>query len=104
MKNDISFNIIREVDSLAITKALIRRGFGYSLMGFGAVHEEVSRGELLASPMTGQEFCRSLTISRPSGSLITSAMTATIELISNIAEELVDTGKWRGIVYRQSRL
>ncbi|MFC4271354.1 LysR family transcriptional regulator [Sneathiella chungangensis] len=103
MINNVTLNIIREIDSLAITKTLIRRGFGYSLMGFGAVHEEVLRGELSAAPMAGQEFRRSLTLSRPTGSLVTNAMTATIELIENIAEELVETGKWRGIVHRRNK-
>lgn len=96
----IELNIIRDVDSLAITKTLIRRGFGYTLMGYGSVHEEVSRGDLSATPIAHPEFCRTLTISRPKGQPASGAMKATINLISDLAEELVTTGVWRGIVHK----
>ena len=103
-KNDITLNFIREVNSLPITKTLIRRGFGYTLMGYGSVHDEVSSGELSATPMAYPEFRRTLTISRPKAHVLTGAMTATIELISTLAEELVSTGVWRGIIHSQNAL
>jgi LysR family nitrogen assimilation transcriptional regulator len=35
-----------EVDSVALTKLLVHQGYGYSLYTYGAVHDDVIRGEL----------------------------------------------------------
>ena len=44
----VRLKIALEVDSVAFTKALIKRGLGYTMLAYAAVHEEVKRGELTA--------------------------------------------------------
>lgn len=92
----IRFKIVRDVDSLQITKMLVQRGAGYTVMGYGSAHDEVTRKVLTATPIAAPEMKRLLTISRPAEQRRTNAITQTIRLIQFLAEELVATGVWRG--------
>jgi DNA-binding transcriptional LysR family regulator len=49
VQHGVHLRIALEVDSVTLTKALVRRGLGYSLLTYTAIQEEVARGELRAS-------------------------------------------------------
>jgi LysR family nitrogen assimilation transcriptional regulator len=38
--------VVLEVDSVALTKRLVHQGYGYSLYTYGAVHDDVIRGDV----------------------------------------------------------
>jgi LysR family nitrogen assimilation transcriptional regulator len=50
-ENGCRLRVVLEVDSVALTKALVRAGHGHALYTYGAVHEEVARGELCVRPV-----------------------------------------------------
>lgn len=51
VQHGVHLRIILEVDSVTLTKTLVARGLGYSLLTFTAVKDEVARGELRAIPV-----------------------------------------------------
>ena len=50
-ENRCRLRVALEVDSVALTKKLVHEGHGYTLFTYGAVHDEVSRGELSVRPI-----------------------------------------------------
>lgn len=56
----IKLSVVREVDSLAITKDLVRAGTGFTLLEPVAFMEEVERGELIGIPVTDPELKQSI--------------------------------------------
>ena len=93
-KNKISFNIVAEIDSISIIKALVEKGFGYSLLGYGSVHDEVERGVLTATPLP--EVQRKLVIAWNIEQRLTNAARETIGILHENASAAVRQGKWRG--------
>ncbi|MEP9375348.1 LysR family transcriptional regulator [Aquabacter sp. CN5-332] len=45
-RHEVRLNIRTEVDSVALTKAMVRAGHGYTILTYSSVHEEVARGDL----------------------------------------------------------
>ncbi len=92
--NKITFNIVAEVDSIPIMKALVEEGFGYTLLSFGSVHEEVARGVLTAVPIPEVE--RKLVVAWNIEQRLTNAARETIKILHENASSMVRKGKWRG--------
>ncbi|WP_229482891.1 LysR substrate-binding domain-containing protein [Massilia horti] len=61
-ENGCRLRVVLEVDSVALTKTLVSRGYGYSLFTYGAMHEEVARGELVVRPVERPAIRSVLTI------------------------------------------
>jgi LysR family nitrogen assimilation transcriptional regulator len=96
VQHGVNLRIILEVDSVTLTKALVRRGLGYSLLTYTAIQEEVARGEL-----------KSLPIERPSiRSIVSLAMlreqgaSRLVRMMSGVVREnvrnLIVDGAWKG--------
>lgn len=45
-RHEVRLTIRTEVDSVALTKAMVRAGHGYTILTYSSVHEEVTRGDL----------------------------------------------------------
>lgn len=46
VENGCRLRVVLEVDSVALTKRLVHQGYGYSLYTYGAVHDDVIRGDV----------------------------------------------------------
>jgi LysR family nitrogen assimilation transcriptional regulator len=51
VQNGIRLRIELEVDSVALTKKLVKAGVGYSILTSIAIRDEVARGEIVAEPI-----------------------------------------------------
>jgi LysR family nitrogen assimilation transcriptional regulator len=51
VQHGVHLRIVLEVDSVTLTKALVRRGLGYSLLTYTAIQQEVMSGDLQALPI-----------------------------------------------------
>lgn len=50
-ENGCRLRVTLEVDSVALTKKLVLGGHGYAIFTYGAVHDDVVRGDLIARPI-----------------------------------------------------
>lgn len=92
----LSLNIVAEIDSIPIMKALVEEGFGYTLLSFGSVHDEVARGVLTATPVVKPSAQRKLVVAWNSEQRLTNAARQTIVVLREIASSMIKQGKWRG--------
>lgn len=104
-KIDQAFNKIKKetpvhlsVDSFSAIKTLVRNKKGYSILGYAAIYEEVSRGELCAILIEDPEIKRDLVISLPAKGVLTFATKKLISLIKELIAYEVRIGRWHGIV------
>jgi LysR family nitrogen assimilation transcriptional regulator len=98
VQHGVHLRIVLEVDSVTLTKALVRRGLGYSLLTYTAIQEEVERGELKALPLE-RPAIRSVvslaTLREQRASRLVSTMSG---LVSEKVHDLVTKGAWKGHV------
>lgn len=92
----LSLNIVAEIDSIPIMKALVEEGFGYTLLSFGSIHEEVARGVLTATPVVQPSAQRKLVVAWNSEQRLTNAARQTVVVLREIATAMIKDGKWRG--------
>jgi len=94
--NKLTLNIVAEIDSIPIMKALIEEGYGYGLLSFGSVHEEVARGVLRATPVDRSTVQRKLVVAWNPDQRLTNAAREVVGVLTEIASDMVQGGKWRG--------
>lgn len=93
---NLALNVSMEVDSIPIQKSLVQRGHGMAILSYGAVHEEVERGVLSASPIRSVDAFRKLIIARNTERRSTVAIRTVTKLVREIAYDLVTRGEWPG--------
>ena len=96
LDQDVRLNVVREVDSVEISKALVKARLGYGILSYGSVFDDVARGELTATPVEPHVLTRLLVIATPSTQRPSLALTAVSDLIRRLVRELVQRGRWRG--------
>lgn len=96
--NKLTLNIVAEVDSIPIMKRLVEEGYGYSLLSFGSIHEELARGSLCAAPVKDDGVQRELVVAWGVDQRLTNAAREATRVLKEIATEMVDTGTWRGAI------
>lgn len=89
----ITLNPQVEVDGQAIIKALVKEGFGFSILTRGAIEDELRRGELRAVPFRPR-ITWSLALSVRRDVRWTPTLSAVLALIRQICRELVHSGAW----------
>jgi LysR family nitrogen assimilation transcriptional regulator len=58
--NDVALSIVCEANSVSALKDLVRRGFGHTVLPYGAVRGEVQAGAVIARKLVEPEFRRTL--------------------------------------------
>jgi LysR family nitrogen assimilation transcriptional regulator len=94
--NGTTLNIRAEVDSIGITKALVQRGFGYTILSYELLHQEIARGEVEVIPIRHLKFERRVVIARAMAKAETGLQQAVTALIRDLARELVERRQWPG--------
>lgn len=88
-------NVRMEVDDHAMIRALLRRGFGFSLLTQGAIAEDVRRGDLVALPIRPRAaWAFSLIV--PEGAARRELVAPVVAAITEGARALVESGEWPG--------
>jgi LysR family nitrogen assimilation transcriptional regulator len=96
MHHGVRLRIILEVDSVALTKAMVRDGFGYTMLTYGSVHDEVARGELSARFIERPPLSSTLTIVRLREDRSSRLPRELSRTVREVLRTLVDQGTWRG--------
>jgi len=98
VQHGVRLKIVLEVDSVALTKALVRRDLGYGFLTYTAVAAEVARGELQAFAIE-RPAIRSVismaTLREQRASRLVREMTM---VVKEQLRELVVNGAWQGTV------
>jgi len=90
----VEINLLLEVDSIFAIRKLVKQGEGFSVMPYSAVHEDVSRGELIATRITNPDLVQPIAIAFPKRGINTLTGNKLVELIDEIVREFVEQGKW----------
>ena len=92
----VRLDIVLEVDSVVLTRRLVGRGLGYSVIAFSAVADEVARGEIRAYPIERPPLVSTLAVATLRD---VQAAPHTRDLIAKIrttVRDLVRAGEWQG--------
>lgn len=77
----IKLDYIMELDSSIVLKAMIKRGFGYAILPYAAVHAETLNGELGVMPIVDPTMTRDLVIAVNARRPLSAAVRAVRDLI-----------------------
>ncbi|WGF88058.1 LysR family transcriptional regulator [Marinivivus vitaminiproducens] len=94
LSHGLCLNVVVEVDSLAVMKAITEHDGVFTLLPKGAVFSEVAAGRLEARLITAPIVSRSVSIATSAIRGRTQACEAVKRLIFEIAKELTRTGVW----------
>jgi LysR family nitrogen assimilation transcriptional regulator len=92
----IRLDVRAEVDSIPITKALVRRGFGYTILSYELLQQEIARGEVEVIPIRHPEFKRRLVIARVLPKAESGLQQVVIALIRDLVREIIGERQWPG--------
>jgi LysR family nitrogen assimilation transcriptional regulator len=96
IQHGVRLRIVLEVDSVALTKALVMRGAGHSVLTAAAVHEEVAQGKLRAFPIDRPPLTSTLAIANLRSAQSSPPAEALKRTLRDVIHEFVDTGVWKG--------
>ena len=102
-REKLPLTVAVEIDSIPIQLALVQRGLGKAVLSYGAVHAEVTRGVLTATPIKSNEAFRKLIIARNTARRSTVAIRTVGTLVREVAHDLVAANKWPGAVVEGGR-
>jgi LysR family transcriptional regulator, nitrogen assimilation regulatory protein len=98
----VKFNYSMELDSIAIIKEMIKRGFGYSIMPYATVHVEASNGELgvmgIVEPSLKRDFAIAVNARRPLSAAVKAVRDVMVEVLGQIDLELPSGASRTGCV------
>ena len=89
-------HVMLEVDSVALTKAMVRRGLGCTILTFAAVQDEVARGELLVRAIERPPLVSTVSVATLRERHDSRLPGALVEMLCLIVAELVGRGLWQG--------
>ncbi|MGY6251029.1 LysR family transcriptional regulator [Bosea thiooxidans] len=83
-----------EVDSVALTKALVRDGHGYTILSHASVEEEVLRGELSRRAIDDPPVFAVLSLIMESAAMQEPVRQVVVEELRAMLSELCESGAW----------
>ena len=96
IQHGVRLRVQAEVDSVAFTKLLVQNGFGFSVLTYAAVQDEVSRGLLQAYPIERPALTSTVTV-------VTLRVKQPLQLIGRVrsmlrmvVRDLVQSKQWAG--------
>ncbi|MBV8622496.1 MAG: LysR family transcriptional regulator [Herbaspirillum sp.] len=98
IQHGVRLRVELEVDSVALTKQLVKSGVGYSLLTFVAVKNEVDRGELVAHEIARPSIRSTVAITTLRESPASRQREAWITLLCAKLRDLTESEEWRSEV------
>jgi LysR family nitrogen assimilation transcriptional regulator len=89
---------VLDVDSVALTKALVIAGYGYTILTYSSVHDEVSRGVLQARVIERPPLVATLSIVRLREERSPRLARELVRTVREVLRNLVEDGTWKGVV------
>lgn len=93
---EVSLHTAIDVDSYSNIKALVRDGFGCSILPLNAIRAEVSSGCLRHRPISEPPLRRIVYLAQPTQRPLTNAAKAVLTLTQDTLTDLVRDGRWIG--------
>ncbi|HEX3575903.1 MAG TPA: LysR family transcriptional regulator [Rhodopila sp.] len=89
-------NVTLEVDSVPLTKAMVRDGVGCTILTYASVAKELAAGELTIRPIHRPPLMSVVSLGVPRTMPARWLRTELTELVHDVIAELVGTGAWAG--------
>jgi LysR family nitrogen assimilation transcriptional regulator len=89
-------NVALEVDSVPLTKVMVKKGLGATILTFAGVANDVAKGELVAIPVDRPPLISTIGIGSPSEAKVAWLTLELVRMVRNSIAELVESGKWQG--------
>jgi LysR family nitrogen assimilation transcriptional regulator len=89
-------NVALEVDSVPLTKVMVKRGFGSTILTFAGVAIEIERGELTAIPIDRPPLISNICIGMPREAKSAWLAMEMARMLRNVIATLVAGGAWAG--------
>jgi LysR family nitrogen assimilation transcriptional regulator len=99
VQHGVNLNILFEVDSVGLTKQLVSRGLGYSVIAASAVSEEVARGAMRAIPIERPALTATIAIATPHGAPPSAFVSDLIAKLRETVRDLARSGVWANARY-----
>jgi LysR family nitrogen assimilation transcriptional regulator len=94
MQNDVRLNLILEVDSVPLQKAMVRGGFGATVLTYAGVSLEVDRGELRAHSIERPPLTSTICIGIPREARASWLTMELARILRSCIRDLVANGTW----------
>lgn len=91
---NMDINIVLEMDSVAATKDVVAKNFGYAVLPIGAVRREVEDGRLTARRFARPALSRNMYLAYSAKRPASKATTAVREVMRAVARENIASGSW----------
>jgi LysR family nitrogen assimilation transcriptional regulator len=95
VQHGVHLRIVLEVDSVTLTKSLVQRGIGYSVLTFTAIAEEVRRGDLRALPIERPAIRSTISLATLREQRASRLVRTMSDVVTEKLRELVVDGAWR---------
>lgn len=92
----LTLDIVAEVDSLAVQKALVARGDIFTVLAHSAIHAELAEGRVSAARIVSPTISRRVAMASASARSDSQACNAIAALMLQVARDLVREGVWVG--------
>ncbi len=92
----LRLNVRAEIDSISITKTLVQRGYGYTILSYELLHQEIERGDLEVIPIRQANFSRRVVIARALQRGETVLQQVITRLIREVGSQLIERRQWPG--------
>ena len=96
MQHGTRLNVALEVDSVPLTKTMVRRGFGSTILTHAGVSLEIERGELVAIPIDRPPLVSTICIGMPREAKSAWLTMEMARLVRDGIAALVESGEWVG--------
>jgi len=93
-QHGVRCKILLEVDSVMLTKEMVRKGFGYSMLTYSAVQDDIARGEIRAYPIERPPLVSTLAITMLRETAPSPFVRDLIAKVRETVREFVQRGDW----------
>jgi LysR family nitrogen assimilation transcriptional regulator len=95
-RHGVRLSIRSEVDSVALTKALVRTGQGYTILTYASVRDEVDRGDLSVRPIEHPPIIATLSMAMRAETVLAPLAREVVQEIRHLLVDLARSGAWSG--------
>jgi LysR family nitrogen assimilation transcriptional regulator len=100
VQNGVRLRLAFEVDSVVLTKAMVKSGQGCTILTLAAVQEEVARGEVYAYPIVRPPLTTTLSIATLRDASSSRLIESLSGILGKVMRGLVADGTWHGATTR----
>jgi LysR family nitrogen assimilation transcriptional regulator len=95
LQHGAALNVALEVDSVPLTKELVRHGLGFSIITFAAVQDDIRRKQLNAYPIDRPPLLSTIAIAHARGPQQPHVQEL-VAVMRDTVQKLVRDGRWQG--------